>query len=178
MNTPIDAIRLSADYAQLGPCLVGFNPYACWIVEINNDQSFNATTAPVIFQTRLTVANAYSSYAPGDGYLNPPVRQMSGQQILLSGGAITDNLITMGPFVFPYETTFVSGGTDPVSFQPDSSTFNNQLYVWINTSGTGQGLALNANNGNYFEVKKLQLSNMNNISYLVVLQSTSYVPST
>jgi hypothetical protein len=166
-----DPIRLANDYALLGRVMLGECPYAVWLYQITNDQiSFADLPAnPTITKTRLTVCEGYLSFAPGDGYLNPPVSQLTGEQLVLSGGALTDNIVKLGPLVFPY-VSGQGGGINPQIFQ-NTSPNNEQLYIQLT------GPSLNAN-GNYFVVKQLVIESMNNIRYWVLLQATSSTPWT
>jgi hypothetical protein len=165
-----DPLRLAADYSLLGRVMLGECPYAVYVVLITNDQiNFNTLpTVPTLTPTRITVCEGYLSFAPGDGYLNPPIRQLSGEQLVLSGGALTDNLVSLGPLSFPY-VSGQGGGTSPALFQPPSA--EQQVYVLLQGPALNQTLA-----GNYFKVKQIVLNDMKNITYNVLLEATSSIP--
>lgn len=167
---PSDALRVAADYGLLGRVLLGECPIAAYVVEMVNDQiNFDTlpSITPTITKTRITVAEGYISFAPGDGYLNPPIKQLSAEQISLSGGVLTDNMVVLGPLTFPY-TSIGPGGTDPNIFQP--SITNGQTYVLL------QGPGFNSTNGNYFEIKQIMLDDMKHITYHVLLKATASNP--
>ena len=128
-------------------------------------------TNRVVSITRITVADGYRSYAANDGYLNPMIEEISGEAITISNGKLTSQSLRMGPLVFPYTVPLtingvspISGGFDPKLLQP--SIFNNNLQVFIQIKGTSL-----APQGNFFEIKDIEIDNMSNISYNVLLSS-------
>ena len=124
----------------------------------------------LLLTTRLLMADGYRNYSAGDGYLNPMVKQEHGENVVLSNGQLTNNIIYLGPLVLPYILNGVCGGIDPKLFQPALNKNNNiQIYIQL------RGQALSPK-GNYFQVKELKISDMGGISYIVVLEATNTNP--
>lgn len=168
------ALRYSFDFISGYQSVLGLAPYKVYLTKIVNDHiAFNDPDGTAVrTDTRILVADGYRKYAgTSDGYLNPPIKQLDASQLIISGGALTNNELILGPLVLPYTQFGVSLGTDPQIFQTFSNANNNtQLWIWI------QGPGLNAANGNYFAIKEVLLDPMVNISYTVKLEATSNVP--
>lgn len=171
-------LRFAFDFAQSVQSNLGLNPNKCWFVNVVNDQinfdSLPASTTPVL--TRITLADGYRFWTSGgddDGYLNPQVNQLSSEQVVLSGGSLTDNMVILGPLVYPYVSPYGhTFGTDPNLFQKvDDSFSNNQLFIKI----IGPTFPPQ---GSYFEVKRIIIGDMENVDYSVLLKSTSSQPLT
>ena len=158
------------DFTLAQTSVVGVTPYEVFLVEITNDQvSFDATDASrIVDETRILIADGYRSYAALDGYLNPIVRQENGENLFLSAGQLTSDMIAVGPIVFPYFWNNFSGGTDAQIFQPPANSTNIQVYIQI------RGVALSPS-GNFFDVKQMQISDMGGLSYKLICQANSSV---
>lgn len=170
---PTQNLRYALDFGA-GPVtsIVGITQYQVWLINVTNDPiGFDdASNQRSVTQTRLTVADGYRTYAVGDGYLNPRVRQVDGEQLLISNGQITAQKLMLGPFVFPYTVNGFSGGIDPVKFQPAiGNTNSTEIYIQL------RGPALSPKS-NFFEVKKIVLLGMNNIAYRLELEATLQNP--
>ena len=167
------SFKYSEDFMLAFTSIIGRSPYEVFLITITNDQvDINDTnTNRVVTEQRILIADGYRSYAAGDGYLNPIVKQLDGQQLILSNGQLTSNHLMVGPIVFPYVWNNFSGGTDATLFQPPiGSNSNTQIYVQIR----GPGLSPN---GNFFEVKQVVLKNMAAFSYRLLLEATSSNPA-
>jgi hypothetical protein len=163
-----NAFKYSTDFVLAYASIVGVSPYEAYLVEITNDQiAFNDTSSGrVVSSTRILLADGYRSYAAGDGYLDALIVQEYGQQLVLSNGQLTTNILLLGPLVFPYTENGFSGGFDSTLFQPAIASNNNiQIYVQIQ----GPGLSPKKN---FFEVKEIRLVDMSGISYLAVLSAS------
>lgn len=171
MIDPASIYRYQMDQALALPSILGVSQYQSYLITITNDQisSSDPSNQKVVVETRLTVADGYRCNVPGF-YLNPMVKQMQGEQIVLSNGQLTNNLLLLGPFVFPYCWRGCSFGTDPQIFQPAShKTSNIQVYLQI------KGLGLSPK-GNFFEIKEIKIDDMSNLSYQLVLEATKTRP--
>lgn len=181
MNSITDNLRYAMDVGLGVPGLLGINPYSCYLTTQMNEQSnvdnFVAQTVATRTDTLITVGNTPQLNNP-DGYYNPQVVDAEEQQLIVSQGALVNNLIKMGPIVLPYSIQYpplvsISGGTDPsVFYQAISQSQTEAYWVWI------QGEGLNAQNGNYYLVKSVRLEAMHNLCYWVMLEATSTIPST
>lgn len=167
-----EAFKYAEDFMLAFTSIIGRSPYKTYLITITNDQvDINDTgSGRTVTEQRILIADGYRDYAAGDGYLNPIVKQLDGQQLVLSNGQLTANQLMVGPIVFPYDYNNFSGGTDSALFQPPiGSNSNTQIYVQIR----GPGLSTN---GNFFEVKQVVLKNMAAFSYRLLLESTSSNP--
>lgn len=167
MNT-VDSLRAAADNGFAIVSQVGLSGIQVYLVKITNDQvNFDDTASSrVRINTRITVGST--------GNNNPHVQYLTkfdtNQVDVLSGASLTDMDVMLGPLAYPYNTGFQAGGTDPSVFQPGPASVNNtQIYVQL----TGPGF--NQANGNYFKVREVVLSGMDNIFYYVRLTSISDV---
>lgn len=168
-----EAFKYSEDFMLAFTSIIGRTPYQIFLITITNDQIDinDVNTGRVVTEQRILIADGYRSYAAGDGYLNPIVKQLSGEQLVLSNGQLTANQLMLGPIVFPYTANGFSGGTDAALFQPPlGSNSNTQIYVQIR----GPGLSPK---GNFFEVKQVVLKNMAAFSYKLLLEATSSNPA-
>ena len=161
---PSQYLRQSVDSILALPNMIGAAQYQVYLVQVSKDQiSFDdVSAARTVAKTRITVADGYRANAPQDGYLNPVLKHQSGEQLVLSNGQLTNNLIIMGPLVFPYATATMTGGLDPTLFQPATSNINIQTFIQI----AGSGLSPK---GNFFDIKEIILEVMSNITYSVLL---------
>ena len=167
------AFKYAEDFSLAMASIIGRCPFSIYLITITNDQiDINDTNnARVITEQRLLYADGYRNYAAGDGYLNPIIKQLSGEQLILSNGQLTANQLLLGPLVFPYTWNNFSGGIDSVLFQPPIGSNNNtQIYIQV------RGPALSPN-GNFFEVKQVVLKNMAAFSYRLLLEATSSNPA-
>lgn len=170
---PTQNLRYALDFGA-GPVgsILGIRQYQSWLITVQNEQiGFDDSTSQrIVTQTRLLVADGYRSYSVGDGYLNLHVQQEDGQQLVISNGQITAQKLMLGPLVFPYFVNNFSGGYDPAIFQPALGTSNNKnIYIQI------RGPALSPK-GNFFEVKKMVIKGMSNITYRLELEATLQNP--
>jgi hypothetical protein len=170
----IDSLRMANDYATTATCVIGEAAYEVNLITIINDQiNFNdsiTTPGRTVSIKRLTIADGYRGFVTPDGYMNVPVKQVDGEQLLLSGGIITNQLLILGPISFPYTAGHVSGGIDPNVFQPPrGSSGNTQIFIQL------QGQSLSSN-GNFFEIKQIMLSHMATVCYNLLLQATASNP--
>jgi hypothetical protein len=167
------AFKYAEDFMLAFTSIIGRSPYHSYLITITNDQVDinDVNTGRVVTQQRLLIADGYRDYAAGDGYLNPIIKQINGEQLVLSNGQLTANQIMLGPIVFPYNWNNFAGGTDSALFQPPlGSNSNTQIYVQLR----GPGLSPN---GNFFEVKQVVLKNMAAFSYRLLLEATSSNPA-
>jgi hypothetical protein len=69
----------------------GLTPYQCWLTTITKGLiNYNDTPNQAVrTDTRITVSDGYAHWILPDGYKNPQLSQVSGQQLVLSGGALT-----------------------------------------------------------------------------------------
>lgn len=173
---PTDAIRYSIDFGALATLnVLGFTQNAVYVCDITDDQlAFGDTgTSRIINVQRLLVADGYRSYAVGsggDGYLNPMVRQINGQQVILSGGLITNQELVIGPICLSYNYNGFAGGVSTQLFQNNNSTDDN-VSTYIHIMGRGLNPA-----GNYFAVKQIILEGMHNLTFKVLLDSNNVFP--
>ena len=167
------ALRYAMDFGLATTSIIGVSPYAVYLVNIENGQISIDDTAGSrsVTETRLLIADGYRSYAStADGYLNPMLKQLDGQQLLISNGQLTANHLVLGPLVFPYNWNNFAGGVDATLFQPPIGANNNSaIYIQI------RGPALSPF-GNFFEVKHVIITKMHGLSYRLLLQSTSSNP--
>ncbi len=160
-------MRYAMDFMLAVPSVIGVSEYSIYLINVINDQiGFNDTSInEVITETRLLVADGYRTYAAGDGYLNPCIKQETGQNLVLSNGQLTTNKLILGPLVFPYTCNNFSGGLDSMIFQPPVGTNSNQqIFIQI------RGNALSPN-GNYFDVEEINIADMGGLSYYLVLKA-------
>lgn len=165
--------RFSMDQTLSTTSIQGVTPYQVWLIQIANDivNYDDNTLNKTVIQTRITVGNLLAVYSAEDGFLNPIVTQENGENLVLSGGQITDNIILLGPLVYPYKVNQYSGGTNSQIFQPQNDATNNtQVFVQL------RGDSLSPK-GNFFEVKEIKIDDMGGISYQVVLKATITSPN-
>jgi hypothetical protein len=166
------ALKYAEDNALAVPSILGIKAYPTYLITVYNDDiGFgDSDSGKSVTAQRLTLADGYRSYAAGDGYLNPIIKQLDGSQVILSNGMLTSNTLVLGPLVFPYDMAGITGGIDATLFQPASGSANNkQIYIWI------QGVGL-APNGNFFEVKEVIIKNMTNLTYKLLLVAVGDLP--
>lgn len=158
----IDTIRAAQDN---GVGIIAFKEmsnYKVFLVTVTNDQTnYDDTSASRIrTNTRLTVGSGVASN------LNPQIQYIQkrdlNQTSILSGGALTEMELMIGPIAFPYNTGYQSGGIDPAVFQP-GPTSNKNTSIYIQLTGFG----MNQANGNYFKIKEIVLNGMDNVFYYV-----------
>lgn len=121
-GTPIDFIRFAADQALSVPNLLNLRPYS---VTLN-------TTLWSGARPGLGTSHTASQFVFNDGYVNPRYRQVSRQEVVLSAGALRDQDVVIGPFVFPYDTGLgQTGGLDPMTFSPSVIPLTTEFYINI-----------------------------------------------
>ena len=165
MSTFIDSIRAAADNAAGIIAAKEMSNYEITLVNVINDQvNFDDSSSTRIrTDTRLTVGNAVgTNLNPHIHYL--PYKTINNGINILSGAALTNMELMLGPLIFPYDAGYQKGGIDPSLFQPGPTAANNtSIYVKI------MGLGLNQVNGNYFNITEVVLSGMDNTFYYVKL---------
>lgn len=128
-GNPIDFIRFAADQALSVPALLSLRPYTVTINTLTWDGARPGLGN--LTQTSIPLYN-YDGYVDGyvnDGYVNPKFRQVTKQEISLSGGVLKDQDVVIGPFVFPYDDgAGNSGGLDPATFSPSIAT-TTEFYI-------------------------------------------------
>lgn len=175
---PTDAIRYAIDYgANATVGILGMDRYATFLVQAPSpaiDLASLSNPVQELTSTRITVADGYRPWiAPGDGYLYPLVKEITTTEPLASGGVLSVRQVKMGPLVFPYlwNSPFsydgIAGGIDPSFFTPLSN-------YWIKI--VGEGIIGGHGNGCFYEIKQIELTSMKNITYYLILQSTSSQP--
>jgi hypothetical protein len=121
---------------------------------------------------RITIYDGYSPDYSADGYLNPQVRYVSQQEIVLSGNSLKNLDVCMGPIVYPYSTNG-GGGFDSNQFAPNVDLGNTQIYVHIKGGGSStiSNNGLNSTNGIYCKV--IYSIQDSDLSYKVYLRNTN-----
>src|SRR5271166_3804021 len=99
-----NGIRNYIDLADGVVASLGLAPYAIYLTQIVNDHvAYNDPDGYAVrTDTRITVKSCYCNCCGADGYdgyLNPPIRQKEGQQLVISNGALTANEFILGPLV-------------------------------------------------------------------------------
>jgi hypothetical protein len=161
MAGQIDFIRFAADTALTVPALLSLRPYTVTL----NTVTWSGDRPGVGTRTLVTRVVTNGDGVDGDGYVNPRFRQVSKQDIVLSGGFLKDQDVVIGPFVFPYNTGTKSGGLDPLVFSPSSST-TDEFYINI------QGPNFPAGGVNY---KKIWDNSERNVMYRIYMRATSAI---
>jgi hypothetical protein len=159
---PLDFIKYAADTALTVPSLIGLRNYVMTL-------TFTTWTgrpgqgAPTI--TTKTLVNGTSL----DGYANPRFRQVSKQEIVLSGNLLKDQDVVIGPFVFPYDTGLgEAGGTNPDIFSDPIATVGSVTEMYINIAGAN----LPTGGSNF---KKIWDETSKNVIYKVYLRDTGTI---
>jgi hypothetical protein len=174
---PQNAFRLAEDQCNKVDCLLGLNPYAIYVLTIENDEvSFDDPTNIRVVNPpqRIVLADGYLPSAPYDGYLNPRVVQTSSSVSVLAGGQLSANYISIGPLCYPYTNGYgLSGGYDPLSTFQASTTLpgQNNLQVWLQIVGIGLSSTANS----FYRVISIRLSGkgiQEGVSYKVIAEST------
>lgn len=165
MNTPLDYIRAAEDCALTVPAQVDLRPYTVTLYLSSWSGIRQGLGTETVTQTPLynySFAQALSGLS--DGYVNVKFRQVNSREIALSGGLLKDQDVVIGHLVFPYQTQFATGGTDPLLF----STAPNVGANYINVQGP------NIPVGGRFYKKIWDLTDKN-VSYLIYLRATDQV---
>ena len=150
---PLDFIKYAADVALGVPNLLQLRPYTTTLNTISWSGS----------RPGLGSATIVSNSVYNDGYINPRFRQVTREEVVLSGGVLRDQDVVIGPFVFPYSTPFATGGLDPLTFNP---TLSNTCEFYINIMGPNFPAA-------GLQFKKIWDDTQKNVMYRVYLRSTS-----
>ena len=151
---PIDFIRFAADQALAVPAQIQLRPYTVTLTTLTWTGD------------RVGVGTDTDGYQVVTNYggINPRFRQVSKQEIVLSGGQLKDQDVVIGPFVFPYDTGNTTGGTDPKIFSPDVSATNIEFYIKVEGPNFPTG-------GSYF--KKIWDSSERSVMFRVYLRNTA-----
>ena len=155
-GTPIDFIRYAADQALAVPALIDLRPYTVTLNTLTWDGD------------RPGVGNLTQVSTPvyNDGYVNPRFRQVSREEIVLSGGALRDQDVVIGPFVFAYDDGLGdTGGLDPLTFNP---TITPVMEFYINITGPNFPVG-------GLQFKKIWDNSERNVLYRVYLRNTAAV---
>ncbi len=165
----IDPIRFAIDVTQATEAMMGLHKFAVEIITITNAGG----TRPGVGGTRVRTDYRVSIgpvdfFASDDGYLNPSFQQVSGRDIVLSGNLLTNKDFKLGPIVYPYDTSFYTGGIDIKLTNPDMQSNNLQLYFKV----TGEGVP---SSGWYF--KRIWGQEDSNLSYYVYIRNTAEIPA-
>ena len=162
MNEPIEWIRYAADQALAVPNLLQMRPYYLTIYNVSWDGA------------RQGVGNKTTTTIPivNDGYVNARFRQVSKEDIVLSGGFLSDKDDVIGPICFPYVVQVpvvgfpvISGGIDPISFSTPSLP-NAELYLNIQGPNFPEG-------GSFF--KKIYDQTDKNVMFRIYLRATDII---
>lgn len=122
-GTVIDFIRFAADQVLTVPDQLQLRPYQV----ILNTLTWSGDRVGV---GTLTPS---SQQVFNKGTVNPRFRQVSKEEIALSGGILRDQDIVIGPFCFPYDDGLGdTGGYDPLIFTPPASA---SVEFYINIQG-------------------------------------------
>lgn len=119
-NQPLDFIKFAAAKALAVPNLIQLRPHTVTLIAITWSGDRPGTGTKTTVQT--TILN--------DGYVNPKFRQVSKEDIVLSGGLLRDQDIIIGPFVFPFDAGTNTGGLEPLTFSPANAS-----EVYFNVEG-------------------------------------------
>jgi hypothetical protein len=129
--TPIDSIRFATDIGLSAPDAIDLRQYNVTLETLT--WSGSRPGLGTVTQTSTPVYNfdGYFQGLPNDGYVNPKFRQVTKQEIVLSGGVLKDQDVVIGPFVFPYDDGLGdSGGLDPMVFSPNIA-LTTEFYINI-----------------------------------------------
>jgi hypothetical protein len=152
-GTVIDNIRFAADQALSVPAQINLRPYTVTLTTITWSGD------------RQGVGNNTDGYQVVTNFnlISPRFRQVSKQEVVLSGGVLKDQDVVIGPFCFPYDDGYGNtGGLDPTVFSP--STTNIDFYINVQGPNFPSG-------GSYF--KKIWDNTQRNVMYRVYLRNTA-----
>ncbi len=163
-GTPIDSIRFGTDIGLSAPEAIDLRPYTVFL----NTLIWSGARPGLgtVTQTSVQVFNfdGYFQGLPNDGYVNPKFRQVTKQEIVLSGGVLKDQDVVIGPFVFPYDDGIGdSGGLDPLVFSP-TVALTTEFYINV------QGPNFPPGGSNF---KKIWDKTDLNVVYRVYLRNTA-----
>jgi hypothetical protein len=134
-GTPLDAVRYAADVGLSAPAVFPGRPY---VVTLNQTVWLNVPTGGGPGLGTPTLVN---QQVLGYSGANPNFRQVTKEEIALSGGLLKDQDVVLGPLVFPYNTynavtaTGATGGIDPLTF---SQVANGPSELYFNVQGPNQ----------------------------------------
>ena len=159
VGAPIEMIRYAADVGLRVPDLLGLRPYHMEI-HFTEWAGRPGVGVPTVSTFRLTNGSVQ------DGYVNPRFRQVTKQEIVLSGNLLQDQDIVIGPLLFPYDTGMgETGGIDPDIFSDPIASVGSVTEMYINITGPN----LPAAGNNY---KKIWDATDRNVIYRVYLRNT------
>ena len=150
MPLPIDYVRYAADMALGIPAKINLRPYEITLKYITWTGERPGIGSQAVIETRLY----------NDGYVNPRFRQVSKEEVAMSGGHLRDQDVCIGPFVFPYEIEYASGGINPMIFSPTIG----EMYVNIEGPNFPEG---------GLQFKKIWDNTEGNVVYRVYLRNTA-----
>jgi len=155
-NQPIDAIRFGADIGLSAAGQIQLREYTTTI----------KTTSWSGGRPGLGTAVNQTIAVVGYSGVHAKIRQVSKQEVMLSGGTLKDQDVVLGPICLPYQTTFgVTGGMSPSLFSPAPNGAN-EMFINI------QGVNMPTGGANF---KKIYDETDKNAVYRVYLRSTANV---
>ncbi len=128
-----DSIRQSLDAAYAVSGQLGLHPYALTLYKVVTVATSGPSYAARPGIGTKTVTSASVLIGPSRDQ-NPAFVEVSGRDVFLSNGRLTDADFKMGPIVRPYSGSCGSGGTDPSIFDP-ALTGSMQLYLKASRDG-------------------------------------------
>lgn len=163
-----NSLRYALDTSYQQAAILGLHSFSVTLITISNPGGSRPAVggSRVRTEQRLTIGQGFGSNFPGDGYLNPQVRFVSQQDIVLSGNLLNDRDLVIGPFVYPYDTCSLTGGLDYDLIEPAVNDNNSQLYFKI----VGHGLF---ENGIY--CKRIYAITDSNLSYKIYVRNNGEI---
>lgn len=167
-----NAAKYSLDVGYAQPARLGLHPYSITAVVITNSGGVRPGVGGtrIRTETRILSFDGYEFNAGVDGYLNPSFEQVvfGSKDIILSAGILTDKDYRIGPIVYPYHYSGITGGVDFSITNPvyDDSK-NIQLYFHV----IGPAYP----NGQYF--KRIWSKEDSNLAYYLYIRSTAEKPA-
>lgn len=156
-NTNIEYIRRATDLGLAVPNQIQLRPYTLDLIKI----SWSGSRPGLGTQT-----DGYTSLQ-NLASVSVRVRQVSKEDINLSGGRLSQQHLKVGPFVFPYDITTATGGIDPLIFSTPASTVSE---TYIRIKGPNYPAT-----GNFFR-KVWDDANNRNVCYYLYLENTGAIP--
>lgn len=169
-----DQLRFAVDALASTGSYIGLHRYKCYLTKIvttvnnglDNPGSRTRTDTRIVLGDNVFFQDGYSIDYPGDGYLNPPLRYVSNQEIALSGNRLNNKCMEM-KITYPYSFDSISGGIDQKIFDPDAVEKNTQIFIRV------FGPGFHSTSGAYFKI--LYTEQSRSLSYSVYLENTATV---
>jgi hypothetical protein len=168
------ALRYAMDQGLAVPSILGVCEYAVYLYTLSNDQIDldHLTSVSSVSTQRILIADGYRSYAAGDGYLNPMVKEDSTSVLLGSNAVFTSKTVTVGPIVMPYNLNNLVSGYDPNTFAPPTNSTNLQYWIQL----VGPGILGGYGQGSFYDINEIRLSDMGNLSFYLIIKATGTNP--